>query len=89
MADTAKASQQLIKEANMRLVFRLIHRQGTASRADIKKITGLSATTVSSLAEELIAEGLISECGIKETATSGRKGCVASGSPRRRIFYRD
>lgn len=81
MADAAKASQQLIKEANMRLVFRLIHRRGAASRADIKKITGLSATTVSSLAEELIAEGLISECGIKETATSGRKAVLLQVRP--------
>lgn len=81
MTDTAKASQQLIKEANMRLVFRLIHRLGAASRADIKKITGLSATTVSSLAEELIEEGLISEGGIKETATSGRKAVLLQVRP--------
>ena len=51
MIEIVKASQQLIKESNMRLVFRLIHKYGTISRADIKKITRLSATTVSSLVD--------------------------------------
>lgn len=76
MTEINKSSQQLIKESNMRLVFRLIHSHGTISRADIKKITGLSATTVSSLVEELMADGLVVECGIKETNTSGRKAVM-------------
>ncbi len=81
MAESGKASQQQIKEANLRLVFRLIHKHGSISRADIKKITGLSATTVSSLAEELISEGLISECGIKDSHTSGRKAVLLEVNP--------
>lgn len=76
MTEINKSSQQLIKESNMRLVFRLIHGYGSISRADIKKITGLSATTVSSLVEELMADGLVVECGIKETNTSGRKAVM-------------
>ncbi len=76
MTEIVKASQQLIKESNMRLVFRLIHKHGTISRADIKKITGLSATTVSSLVEELISEGLVNECGMKDSTTSGRKAVL-------------
>lgn len=76
MIEIVKASQQLIKESNMRLVFRLIHKYGTISRADIKKITRLSATTVSSLVEELISNGLVNECGIKDSPTSGRKAVL-------------
>ncbi|MBQ7400211.1 MAG: ROK family transcriptional regulator [Clostridia bacterium] len=76
MTDTGKSSQQLIKEANMNLVFRLIHKNGAISRADIKKITSLSATTVSSLVEELIGEGFVEECGIKKTKSSGRKAVM-------------
>ena len=76
MTDINKASQQLIKESNMKLVFGLIHSHGTISRADIKKITGLSATTVSSLVEELMADKLVVECGVKETKTSGRKAVM-------------
>ncbi len=81
MTENGKASQQLIKESNLRLVFRLIHKHGMVSRADIKKITGLSATTVSSLVEELIDEGLVSECGIKATSTSGRKAVLLQVCP--------
>ncbi|MBO4940960.1 MAG: ROK family transcriptional regulator [Clostridia bacterium] len=76
MLEVVKSSQQLIKESNMRLVFRLIHKNGCISRADIKKITGLSATTVSSLVEELMADGLVEECGIKDSNTSGRKAVL-------------
>lgn len=76
MTDTGKSSQQLIKEANMKLVFSLIHKNGAISRADIKKITSLSATTVSSLVEELIAEDFVEECGIKKTRSSGRKAVM-------------
>lgn len=76
MTDIGKSSQQLIKEANMKLVFSLIHKNGAISRADIKKITSLSATTVSSLVEELVAEDFVEECGIKKTRTSGRKAVM-------------
>lgn len=81
MTDISKSSQQLVKETNMRLVFNLIHRNEVISRADIKKITKLSATTVSSLVEELICEGLVEECGIKDTTTSGRKAVNLKISP--------
>ncbi len=81
MTDISKSSQQLIKETNMRLVFNLIHRNEVMSRADIKKITKLSATTVSSLVDELICEGLVEECGIKDTTTSGRKAVNLKVSP--------
>lgn len=76
MIEINKSSQQLIKEANMRMVFGLIHKHETISRADIKKITSLSATTVSSLVEELMAEGFVVERGMKKTNTSGRKAVL-------------
>ena len=64
MQEVAKSSQQVIKEANLKLVFGYIHKYGPISRADIKKNTKLSATTVSSLAEELISEKFIRETGM-------------------------
>ena len=81
MIEIGKSSQQLIKESNLRLVFRFIHKHGTISRADIKKITGLSATTVSSLVEELMADGLVTECGMKASHTSGRKAVLLQVCP--------
>lgn len=76
MTEINKSSQQIIKESNMRMVFGLIHQHEVISRADIKKITSLSATTVSSLVEELIGENFVLECGMKETKTSGRKAIM-------------
>lgn len=76
MIEINKSSQQIIKESNMRMVFNLIHKHELISRADIKKITSLSATTVSSLVEELMGEGFVIECGVKETGTIGRKAVM-------------
>ena len=76
MTDISKSSQIHIKEANMNLVFRLIHENGSISRADIKKITSLSATTVSSLVEELIDDGFVEECGVRKTHSSGRRAVM-------------
>ena len=47
--------QQLIKENNEKLLFKLVREHTSLSRADLKRLTGLSPTTVSSLADELIA----------------------------------
>ena len=79
--DVNKSSQQAIKEGNLRLLFRLIHKGEAASRADLKKLTGLSATTVSTLVDELIANGLVLDAGVKETKTSGRKAVAVKVNP--------
>lgn len=81
MQNRKKSSQQSIKEANLKLVFGLICREESLSRADIKKITKLSAATVSSLVEELMDLGLITEVGTKEVATSGRKAILLNVNP--------
>lgn len=62
-----------MKENNKNLILRLISSFGQISRAQIKKLTKLSATTVSALAEELIEDGLIVEKGTLATGQSGRK----------------
>ncbi len=74
-------SQQLIKENHLKLVFSLIHEVDGISRADIKKLTKMSATTVSALVEELIGKGLVVESGIKSANTSGRKAISLSVNP--------
>ena len=75
------ANLQQVKAANRSLVFGLIHRHGTLSRAGLTARTRLSPTTVSSLVEELIGLGLVSECGRAETGTSGRKAVMLSVHP--------
>jgi len=79
--DANKSSQQVIKEGNLRLLFRLLHKGEAASRAELKKLTGLSATTVSTLVDELIANGLVIDAGVKETKTSGRKAVAVKINP--------
>lgn len=81
MQELIKSSQQVIKESNLKLVFGLIHKHGPISRADIKKMTGLSATTVSSLVEELLADGFVNEGGVKNSTTSGRKAVLLHVNP--------
>ncbi|MGN1058942.1 MAG: ROK family protein, partial [Clostridia bacterium] len=76
-----KSSQQMIKDANLKLIFSLIGEYEPISRADLKKMTGLSATTVSTLCEELLLKKLIVEIGMKESATSGRKAILLSINP--------
>lgn len=76
--ETVVNSQQLIKENHLKLVFSLIHEVDGVSRADIKKLTKLSATTISALVEELMQRGLVVETGIKNAERSGRKAISLS-----------
>lgn len=76
-----KGSQQLIKEANIRRIFKLVSNNKGISRAELANRTGLSPTTVSSLAEELIKEGMIVEAGTADLTTSGRKPIMLKVNP--------
>lgn len=75
------ANLQLVKAANLSLVFHLINQYGQTSRAEIAHITGLSPTTVSSLVDELIASEMVAECGAGESNTSGRKPILIEVNP--------
>ena len=64
---------QLIKENNFALVFNMIYRHRSISRAQLAKITKLSPTTVSSQVDELLKKDLVVETGTGDMGTSGRK----------------
>lgn len=66
-------SQQYTKLSNMMLLFNLIRKNAPISRIMLAEMTGLSATTVSQLVEELLYNGLIREAGIADTNLRGRK----------------
>ena len=59
-----KATQQHTKEHNTHLVLKTIYDQDGISRAEIARYTKLTKTTVSSIVNELIREGLVMETGI-------------------------
>lgn len=75
------ANLQLVKETNLTLVFNLIDKHESVSRAEMAQITRLSPTTVSSLTEELIHNGMVVESGAGTTSTSGRKPIMLEMNP--------
>lgn len=77
-----RGSQQIIKETNFKRVFSLIEKNDGISRAEIASLTGLSPTTVSSLAEEMVSMSLIFEAGPGELPTSGRKPILLKVNPK-------
>lgn len=68
-----KGNLQLMKEINTAMIMNLLHREGKITRAELTKLTKLSATTVSVLIEELIAKNFVEEVGEKITPGAGRR----------------
>jgi N-acetylglucosamine repressor len=68
-----KGNLQLMKEINTAMILNLLHREGRLTRAELKKITKLSATTVSALIEELIEQNYVKEVGEKYAEGAGRR----------------
>ena len=60
---THKLTRDESKLHNLQLALKLIYTQGDISRADIARATGLTRTTVSATAVELIEAGLVEEMG--------------------------
>jgi N-acetylglucosamine repressor len=56
-----KATRELTKLHNRRLVFTTIYNHKEISRAEIARVTDLTATTVSNVVAELITDGLVEE----------------------------
>ncbi|KZE71730.1 hypothetical protein AV654_05865 [Paenibacillus elgii] len=69
-----KGNLQLMKKINCSLILNMLLREGSLSRAEITQRSKLSATTVSSLVDELIHQGLIVEVGEKSSPGAGRRG---------------
>lgn len=65
--------QQMVKEQNIKRVFDLVRNGRCASRAELARSMSLSATTISTLVEELTRRELILETGFGCTALPGRR----------------
>lgn len=81
MATSKKSSQQVIKNNNKNMILNLIHKNERITRAELKRITGLAPTTVSTLVDELIAEGIVKETGVFDTGGIGRKAVSIEINP--------
>lgn len=66
-----------IKKNNRSLVLKLLNSMGSASRAELAKITGLTKTSLSNISNELIDEQIIIEKGTANSS-SGRKPILMS-----------
>jgi N-acetylglucosamine repressor len=62
-----KANQAVTKRHNARLVLRTIYDHEPISRAEIARLTNLTATTVSTVISDLMGEGIVAEVGSVST----------------------
>jgi predicted NBD/HSP70 family sugar kinase len=70
------ADQATVRRSNLGLVLRHLRSAGPRSRARIAQDTGLNKATVSSLVTELVARGLVTECGVERAGSVGRPGVL-------------
>ena len=66
-------SQQNTKHGNTMLLFNLIRKNSPLSRIMLSDMTGLSATTVSMLVEDLMLNELVMEIGTVDSNLRGRR----------------
>lgn len=83
---TKKSNLQAIKKSNKNLILKLISEHKNISRAELRRITGLAPTTVSTQVDELIEKGLVKETGIFDTGSIGRKAVSIEINPKGRYF---
>lgn len=57
---------------NRALVLQTLYHSGAMSRADLSRETGLTRVTISDLVAEFIADGIVIELGVRETAGPGK-----------------
>jgi predicted NBD/HSP70 family sugar kinase len=66
-------NQQLIKDANLKLLYNYIHSEDGISRTRLARLSHLSKTTVSTLVDELISRNFVYDSGTSASETVGRK----------------
>ena len=75
-------NQQQTREENSKLLFNLINSGNHMTRAELVRITGLSASTVSSLVDDLVRAELVEEVGLARMLTgAGRRPMMLNVNP--------
>jgi len=74
------ANGVVIRQVNRSTVLNLIRQEGSLSRADVKRKTGLTFSTVSSSIADLIDDGLLREWG-QGASNGGRRPTLVSLNP--------
>ncbi|MEU1015169.1 ROK family protein [Streptomyces sp. NPDC005898] len=71
-----KADKDTVRRHNLSLVLRAVHDEGETTRAAVAGRSGLTRAAVSSLTEELLAGGFLTESGKAFSGQAGRPGTV-------------
>lgn len=79
-------SQQYTKQKNTMLLLNMIRKYKQISRIMLSELTGLSATTVSILMDDLIANGLVTEIGTTDSISRGRRPIMLEINPKGGYF---
>lgn len=69
---TAKALPEHARAHNRSMVLAHLFHEGPSSRADVARSTGLTRVTVSGLVADLMAEGLVTELGVRSEGKVGK-----------------
>ncbi|OKJ96978.1 transcriptional regulator [Streptomyces sp. CB03234] len=69
-----KADKDTVRRHNLSLVLRAVHDEGEATRAAVSARVGLTRAAVSSLVEQLLAGGFLTEQGKTFSGQAGRPG---------------
>lgn len=68
----SKVLPEQARRYNRALVLQTLYHAGAMSRADLSRETGLTRVTISDLVAEFIADGIVIELGVRETAGPGK-----------------
>ncbi|MFB7593679.1 ROK family protein [Streptomyces sp. NPDC056160] len=71
-----KADKVTVRRHNLSLVLRTVHDAGEVTRAQIATRVGLTRAAVSSLVEQLLVHGFVTEWGKTSSGQAGRPGTV-------------
>ena len=73
---TTKVLPEHARAHNRALVLGHLFHEGSSSRADVARSTGLTRVTVSDLVAELMADGLVGELGVSSEGKVGKPGTL-------------
>lgn len=77
-----KVDSRAMREVNRSIIYDLIRQSGDISRTDLARASSLTKPTVSTIVEELLAEGIVSEVGFsKSEPTGGRRARLLRFNP--------
>jgi predicted NBD/HSP70 family sugar kinase len=86
MLNLKSVDQEIIKDANKKMIINLLRSQGELTKQQIAKNIGVSIPTVISNINELLQEGIVEEAGVGDSS-GGRKPVIVRFKPNSRYSF--